>query len=322
MNNIFFRAGLMLCGSFFIGLAAWAQDFPSKPITIVVPFAAGGGGDMITRAVGARLAEQMKQPVLVENRIGAGGTIGMAHVAKSRADGYTLLQAGDHVPLAKALYLNLAFDPMRDLVPVAGVSVGPHVVIAHPGFEANNIKEMLALARSKPGAFSIGTPGVGTAQDLFAAMLKGAAQVDVPTVPYKGGGAMINDVLGGHVKVGVIGLLPAIQHIRAGKLKALAVTSPTRSAQLPKVETVSETIPGLKSVQWIAWMAPAGTPAGVIDRIARETQTALADAKVRELLVGAGIEPFAVGPRELAKFMQEDFDVVDAVVRRAGIKAE
>ena len=246
----------------------------------------------------------------------------MAHVAKSRADGYTLLQAGDHVTLAKALYRNLAFDPMKDLVPVAGVSVGPHVVIAHPGFEANNIKEMLALARAKPGAFSIGTPGVGTAQDLFAAMLKGAAQIDVPTVPYKGGGAMINDVLGGHVKVGVIGLLPAMPHIRAGKLKALAVTSPARSPQLPNVETVSETMPGLQSVQWIAWMAPAGTPADVVDRLARETQTALADAKVRELFTGAGLEPFAVGPRELAKFMQADFDAFDAVVRRTGMKAE
>ena len=321
MNNIF-RAGLMLGASLFIGLAAWAQGFPSKPITIVVPYAAGGGGDMVTRAVGARLAEQMKQSVLVENRVGAGGTIGMAHVAKSRADGYTLLLAGDHVPLAKALYRNLAFDPMKDLVPVAGLSVGPHVVIAHPGFEANNIKEMLALARAKPGAFSIGTAGVGTTQHLFATMLQGAAQVDVPLVPYKGGGAMINDVLGGHVKVGVIGLLPAMPHIRAGKLKALAVTSPVRSAQLPNVETVSETMPGLQSVQWLAWMAPAGTPADVVDRLARETQTALGDAKVRELLAGAGLEPFAMGPRELAKFMQEDFDVVDAVVRRTGMKAE
>ena len=321
MNNIF-RAGLMLGASLFIGLAAWAQGFPSKPITIVVPYAAGGGGDMVTRAVGARLAEQMKQSVLVENRVGAGGTIGMAHVAKSRADGYTLLLAGDHVPLAKALYRNLAFDPMKDLVPVAGLSVGPHVVIAHPGFEANNIKEMLALARAKPGAFSIGTAGVGTTQHLFATMLQAAAQVDVPMVPYKGGGAMINDVLGGHVKVGVIGLLPAMPHIRAGKLKALAVTSPARSAQLPNVETVSETMPGLQSVQWLAWMAPAGTPADVVDRLARETQTALGDAKVRELLAGAGLEPFAMGPRELAKFMQEDFDVVDAVVRRTGMKAE
>ena len=321
MNNIF-RAGLMLAASLFIGPAAWAQGFPSRPITIVVPFAAGGGGDMITRAVGARLAEQMKQPVLVENRVGAGGTIGMAHVAKSRADGYTLLLAGDHVTLAKALYRNLAFDPMKDLVPVAGLSVGPHVVIAHPGFEANNIKEMLALARAKPGAFSIGTAGVGTTQHLFATMLQGAAQVDVPMVPYKGGGAMINDVLGGHVKVGVIGLLPAMPHIRAGKLKALAVTSPARSAQLPNVETVSETMPGLQSVQWLAWMVPAGTPADVVDRLARETQTALGDAKVRELFAGAGLEPFAVGPRELAKFMQEDFDVFDAVVRRTGMKAE
>ncbi len=258
----------------------------------------------------------------VENRTGAGGTIGMAHVAKSRPDGYTLLQGGDHVTLAKALYRNLAFDPMKDLVPVAGVSVGPHVVIAHPDFEAKGLKDLIALARSKPGAFSIGTPGVGTAQDLFAVMLKGAAGIDVPTVPYKGGGAMISDVLGGHVKVGVIGLLPAMPHIRSGKLKALAVTSPTRSPQLPTVEAAAETLPGLKSVQWIAWMAPAGTPADVIDRLARETQTALGDAKVREMLGGAGLEPFVMGPRELARFMQEDFEGFDAVVRRHGIKAE
>jgi tripartite-type tricarboxylate transporter receptor subunit TctC len=316
------RVAAACAASLLLAASAIAQSFPTKPVTIVVPFAAGGGGDMITRAVSARMAEQMKQSFLVENRVGAGGTIGMAHVAKSRADGYTLLQGGDHVTLGKALHRNLGFDPMKDLVPVAGVSVGPHVVIAHPGFEANNLKEMLALAKSKPGSFGIGTPGVGTAQDLFAAMLKSSSGVEVATVPYKGGGAMINDVLGGHVKVGVIGLLPAMQHIRSGRLKALAVTSPTRTAQLPNVESVSETIAGLKSLQWIAWMAPSGTPADVIDRLARETQLAVADPKVRDLLTGAGLEPFMMGQRELVKFMQEDFDTFDTVVRRNGIKAE
>ena len=303
-------------------LPAMAQGYPTQPVRIVVPFAAGGGGDMVTRALASRLSEQMKQSFIVENRTGAGGTIGGEFVARSKPDGHTLLQSGDHVTLAKALYRNLNFDPLKDLVGVAAVSLGPHVLIAHPSLEAGNLQELVALARARPGTLSYGTPGVGTAQDLFGAMLKGALNLDMVSVPYKGGGALTQDLLGGQVRLGVIGLPPVIQHIKAGKLKALAVTSPQRSALLPAVPSVAESHPGLGSVQWIGLAAPAGTPDAVLARLAQETSRALEHPQLRDLFGTLGLEAFNLSGAALARFMQEDFQAFDAVVRKSGLKVD
>ena len=158
-----------------------AQDFPNRPVHVVVPFAAGGGGDIVVRSVTTRLSEQLGQSFIVENKVGAGGNIGAEGVARSKPDGYTLLEGGDHLTLSKALYKNLGYDTFKDLIPVAGLSVGPHVLLAHPSLEANNLAELIALAKAKPGTITIATPGIGTAQDLFAALLKSSAGIDVVT---------------------------------------------------------------------------------------------------------------------------------------------
>ena len=302
--------------------SAHAQDFPTRAVHIVVPFPAGGGGDLVVRAVAVRLSEQMNQSIVVENKVGAGGNIGAELVARSKPDGYLLLEGGDHLTLSKALYKKLNYDTFRDLVPISGLSVGPHVLLAHPSFEANNLAELIAAAKAKPGTIAIATPGIGTAQDLFASLLKSSADVNVLTVPYKGGAALLQDVLGGQVPVGVIGLAPAMTYIKSGKLKALAVTTPKRSAILPSVAAASETVPGLTSVQWIALMAPAGTPEKVVARLAAETKKALEHNQVREFFASSGLETFPLGPAELAKFMQDDFAAFESAVKRTGIKVE
>ena len=308
---------LAMCSS-----VALAQGYPSKPVRIVVPFAAGGGGDMVIRALAARLSDQLKQPFIVENRVGAGGNIGSELVARSAPDGYTLLQGGDALTISKALYANLGYDPLKDLAPVVGISTGAHVLVAHPSFEANNLRELIALAKANPGKISYGTPGVGTGQDLLGAMFRLAAGIDIVAIPYKGGGALILDVLGGHTKVGVIGFPPVIAHLKSGKLKALAVTSAKRSPLLPNVESIAEVVPGLQSVQWIGLNAPAGTPDDVINKLAVETRRALDHPQMRELFASIGLEPFGLGPGELAKFMLDEHQAFAKVIKAAGIKAE
>lgn len=301
---------------------AQAQDFPVKPVQIVVPFPAGGGGDLVIRSLGVRLSQQLNQSIVVENKVGAGGNIGSEIVAHSKADGYTLLEGGDHLTLSKALYKNLNYDTFKDLVPVTGVTIGPHVVLAHPSFEPNNLAELIAVAKTRPGTIAIATPGIGTAQDLFASLLQFAAEIDLLKIPYKGGAALLQDMLGGQVKVGVIGLAPAMAYIKSGKLKALAVTTPKRSTILPSVPAAAETVPGLTSVQWIALMAPAGTPEKIVARLASETKKALENRELRELLVSTGLEPFPLGPEELSKFMREDYATFESAVKKTGIKVE
>lgn len=313
---------LLLTACAAVTLPVEAQDFPNRPVHIVVPFSAGGGGDLVVRSVAVRLSEQMGQSFVVENKVGAGGNIGAEAVARSKPDGYTLLEGGDHLTLSKALYKTLGYDTLKDLVPVAGLSVGPHVLLAHPSFEANNLAELIALAKAKPGSISIATPGIGTAQDLFASLLKSSAGIDVVTVPYKGGAALLQDVLGGQVKVGVIGLAPVMAYLKSGKLKALAVTTPKRSPMLPGVASATETVPGLTSLQWISLMAPAGTPDNVVEKLAAETRKALQSAQVRELFASSGLETFPLSPAELRKFMQEDFAAFESAVRKTGVRVE
>lgn len=313
---------LLLTACAAVTLPVEAQDFPNRPVHIVVPFSAGGGGDLVVRSVAVRLSEQMGQSFVVENKVGAGGNIGAEAVARSKPDGYTLLEGGDHLTLSKALYKTLGYDTLKDLFPVAGLSVGPHVLLAHPSFEANNLAELIALAKAKPGSISIATPGIGTAQDLFASLLKSSAGIDVVTVPYKGGAALLQDVLGGQVKVGVIGLAPVMAYLKSGKLKALAVTTPKRSPMLPGVASATETVPGLTSLQWISLMAPAGTPDNVVEKLAAETRKALQSAQVRELFASSGLETFPLSPAELRKFMQEDFAAFESAVRKTGVRVE
>lgn len=296
-----------------------AQSYPGKPVRIIVPFPAGGGGDFVARALAARLSDQLAQPFIVENRAGAGGNIGSEVAARSAPNGETLLFGSDHLTIGKALYPKLGYDPMNDFVPMVMVSTGPHVLVAHPSFEANNVKELIALAKANPGKINLATPGSGTAQDMFAERFRRATGIDVVAVRYKGGAPELADLLGGQVKLGVIGMPPVIQLIKAGKLKLIAVTSPKRSPLFPSVESVSESFPGLTSIQWFALMAPLGTPADIVGKVVAETRKALEQPQLRELLASSGQVPSGLATDEFAKFMQEDYQMFTKVIKESGI---
>ena len=308
---------------FTLGVASvFPQSYPSKPVRIVVPFPAGGGGDLVTRAVAARLSDQLSQSFIVDNRPGLGGNIGSELVVRSAPNGETFLMGGDHLTIGKALYPKLGYDPLKDLVPMVMFSTGPHVLVAHPSFEANNLKELIALARAKPGMINLGTPGSGTAQDMFGERFKRAAGIDIIAIRYKGGGPALVDLLAGHVKLGIIGMPPVMPLLKAGKLKLIAVTSPQRSPLFPAVESVSETFPGLSSMQWLALMAPVGTPADIVNKVVAETRKALEQPQLKELLASIGLVPSGLETNEFAKFMQEEYQVFAKVVKDYGIKVD
>jgi tripartite-type tricarboxylate transporter receptor subunit TctC len=313
---------LLVGGALLAAGAASAQSWPTKPVRVINPFAAGGGLDIVTRALAIRLGEQLGQQFVVENRTGAGGNIGSEVVARSAPDGYMLLMGSDHLTISKPLYPSLAYDPMRDLQPVSLMNSGPHVMIAHPSFAANNMRELIAMAKKDPGKHHFASAGTGTAQHLAGEMLKRMAGIDLIHIPYKGGAPAIQDLLGGQVLFGVIGMAPIVGHIKAGKLKALAVTSPKRSPVLPDVEAVTETVPGFQSVQWFGVLVPAGTPAPLVERLSGEIRKAIAHPDLAGIFAKIGHEPIGSTSAEFAKFMQEDLERWTKVIRDAGVKVE
>jgi tripartite-type tricarboxylate transporter receptor subunit TctC len=315
-------AALVAAGLLLVPAAASAQAWPAKPVRVVNPFPAGGGLDIVTRALAATLGDQLGQQFVVENRTGAGGNIGSEVVAKSAPDGYTLLMGSDHLTISKPLYPNLSYDPMRDLVPVSLLNMGPHVLVAHPSFEANSVKELIDMAKKAPGKHDFASAGNGTAQHLAGEMLKRMAGIDLVHIPYKGGAPAIQDLMGGQVKLGVIGMPPIVGHIQGGRLKALAVTSPRRSSVLPDVPTVAETVPGFQSVQWFGVLVPAGTPAPIVDRLSAELRKAVGHAQMKAIFAKIGSEVVGSTPGEFAKFMQEDLERWSKVIREAGVKVD
>lgn len=316
------RAALLAAGSLLIAATASAQSWPTKPVRVINPFPAGGGLDIVARSLAAKLGEQTGQQFFVENRTGAGGNIGSEVIAKSAPDGYSVLMGSDHLTISKPLYPTLSYDPMRDLVPVSLLNTGPHVLIAHPSFEASSVKELVEMAKKSPGKYNFASAGTGTAQHLAGEMLKRMGGIDLVHIPYKGGAPAIQDLLGGQVKLGVIGLPPIVGHIKSGKLKALAVTSPQRSSVLPDVPTVAETLPGFQSVQWFGVFVPAGTPEPIVKKLADEVRKAVANPDMKAIFTKIGSEAVGSTPAELAKFMQEDLERWSKVIREAGVKVD
>lgn len=305
-----------------VASGALAQEWPTGTTRIVTPFAAGGAADTVSRALAQRLQEQLKNTVIVENRTGAGGNLGSEAVAKAAPDGTTFLFGSDHLTISKALYPRLTYDTFKDLVPVVLVSTGPHVLLAHPSVPVNNVKELIALAKREPGKHAYASAGTGTAQHLFGEMFKRAAGIDLIHVPYKGGAPAIQDLIGGQVGLGVIGLPPVVSHIAQGRLKALAVTSAARSPLLPEVPSIQEFLPGLSSVQWLGLFAPAGTDPKVIGRLREEVGKALTHPEMKQRLTQIGATAADLGPAEFAKFMQQDYDAWAKVIKESGIKVD
>jgi tripartite-type tricarboxylate transporter receptor subunit TctC len=306
--------------------AAWgpaaAQAWPARPIRLVVTFAAGGGADFAGRTVGARLAEQLGQSVLVDNRAGGGGLIGNDIVAKAPPDGYTLLLgAAGPMVVAPHLYPSVPYDPVKDLVPVAHIASTPFVLTVSPGVAANTLAELIAFAKANPGKLTYGSSGTGGTPHLAGELFTRMAGVNMVHAPYKGLAPAINDLLGGHIQVLFADTGLVLPHIKAGKLKALAVTGTRRTPLLPDLPTVPEAgLPSYSAGSWYGFLAPAGTPADVMNRLNAEVRTALGHPELQKQLGTQGMEPLAMSREQFAALLREDFDKWGKLIREANIK--
>ena len=300
---------------------AVAQPYPSKPIRFIVSFPPGGSADLISRAIAPRMSEKLGQPVVVENRAGAGGMIGVDAVAKSAPDGSTIgLAAAGALTTNIHIYPSMPFHPEKDLAPISMLAMIPFFLVAHPSQPAT-LKEVIAQARS--GNLAYGHGGQGSTMHLAGELLNMMAQIKLQAVPYKGSGPVSADVLGGQVLLGVVDVPSAIANVKAGKLRALAVTSKQRISAAPEVPTFEEAgLRGYEAVGWFGAVAPAGTPKDIINRLNTEIRSALAAPDVKERALTAGAEPHATSPEEFAAYIREETKKWGEVVRAAGIKLQ
>ena len=297
--------------------------FPDRPVTLVVPFAAGGSTDLIARLIAAKMSDGLGQQVVVDNRGGAGGNLGSAQVAKADPDGYTILMGtvATHA-INAALYRSLPYDPVTSFAPISLLVLVPNVLVVNPSLPVANLAELIALLKAKPGAYSYASAGNGTPSHLSAEMLKSMAGVDMVHVPYKGAGPALVDVMGGHVPIFFDNLPPSLEHIRAGRLRGLAVTTATRSSAMPELPTMAETIPGYETYSWNALFAPAGTPADIIARLNREALAALADPVVAAKLAELSTTTVGSTPQELAAHVAAEISKWAPVVKAAGAQID
>jgi tripartite-type tricarboxylate transporter receptor subunit TctC len=303
-------------------LPSHAQDFPSKPIKIVVPYAAGGGADILARLVGQQLSERLKQPVVVENKGGGSNTIGMSSVATSAKDGYTLGLATPVFVMTPSLMKNHPYKPLEDFEPVAMIGFTPLVLVVHPSVPAKSTHEFIALAKSKPGSLNYASLGAATTQGLAGSMFTFMTGVDAVQIPYKGSAPGTTDLLSGNVQFMFNALPSMLQHIQAGKLRALAVTGPKRSPQLPDVPTLKEAVPGYEVVTWYSFVAPAGTPKAVVEKLNREIGAIIESPQIKEKLREQGVEADAMKPDELAALYKSETAKWAKVIKDAKIPAE
>ncbi len=301
---------------------ASAQTFPSRPVKIVVPFAAGGVGDILMRLAGAQLQERLGQPFIVENRPGAGGNLGTETVAKSPGDGYTLLSTGTNNTINASYYDKLNFDFVRDIAPVAGVIRGPLFMVVNASVPAQSVPEFIAYAKANPGKIAMASSGNGTAPHLSGELFKMMAGLDMVHVPYRSEGPAITDLVGGQVQVMFSNPPAAIEHIRAGRLRALAVTSTQPAAALPGVPPLSSFVPGYESSAWLGFGAPRSTPPEIVERLNKEINATLATADMRERITALGSTPFVATPDEMAAFIAATTEKWAKVIAFAGVKAQ
>lgn len=327
------RRQLMLtaaCG--LLGSAAFAQapatsvtgDFPNKPIRMVVTFPPGGSADAVIRMLVPRLNEKLGQPVVVDNRPGAGGNVGLSLVAKTPADGYTLgLGAAGALTANVSLYPQMPFDPVKDFKPVAMVAATPFVIVGHPSIQARTLRELIALAKARPGTLSIGHGGNGTAMHLSAALFAQMADVKLVEVPYRGSGPAALDAIAGQIPLALVDLPASLQQIKAGKLVAFAVTSAQRVPMLPDVPTVAEAgLPGYDSTGWFGVVAPAGTPAPIVTRLNTEINAALGDEQIKASMRNLGAEPAPASSEAFEAYIQSETKKWAKVIQTAHIRLD
>jgi len=302
---------------------AFAQPYPTRPIKIVVPFSPGGAVDGPMRVIAQELFRDIGGQVVIENKPGAGATIGADFVAKSPPDGYTLLLASQTIAISATLYPKLPFDPIADFVPITLIGREPGVVVVNPALPVTTLQELVAYAKERPGDLDYASSGNGSGQHLFAALLASMTGIKLNHVPYRGSAQATADLLGGQVMMSIPGTAGMVGHIKTGKLRALAVTGATRSPQLPDVPTAMEAgVPGYEAYVWMGLLAPKGTPAAIVDRIRREVIAALAVPQVKNTLAAAGIEIVGSTPAEFGMFFGEEKERWAKVVRETGAKVD
>ena len=300
--------------------AAFAQGYPNKPVRIIVPFPAGGTTDIVTRIVAQKMTDAWGQAVIVENRTGAGGNIGGEAAARSTPDGYTLfMTSGSIVTANQYIYKKMPFDPAKDLVPITNVASGPQVIVVNSDFSAKTLKQFIDTACAQPGVLNYGHAGIGSQTHLAAENFLFTADLNITSVPYKGEGPAMNDLIGKQLSMVTANIAAAIGFINQGKLRALAVTGTKRSPQLPDVPTVAETLPGFENTGWFGLMAPAGTPKEIVDKIYRDTAKILDTAELRARFYALGMVPVGNTPAEFAEAIREESARWASVVRERKI---
>jgi len=303
---------------------ALAETWPTRPIRFIVPFAPGGGGDVVGRIIGQRMSDQLGKPLVIDNRAGGGGTLGCELAAKAAPDGYTLL-LGNVGPIAvgPALYPKLAYDPVRDFAPVTMIASFPNLLVANPGLPFKTVPELVAYAKSRPGQLNFASAGAGTSTHLAGELFKSVAGIDVVHVPYKGGAAAMTDIIAGQVAY-YFGTMPSSMPLaKAGKLRALAVTSLTRSPAAPEVPTIAESgYPKFETAAWYGLMFPTGTPREIVARTNAATMVVLALPDIRERLVHEGSEPLGSTPAQFGAYIKAEIAKWSGVVKAAHLKAD
>ena len=300
-----------------------AQDYPSRPIHVIVPFSPGGAVDGPMRLIAQELGQQLGQSVIVENRPGAGATIGSDAVAKAPPDGYTLLLASQTNAISATLYPQLPFDPLEDFAPITLIGREPGVVVVNPALPVSTLRDLITYVKAHPGQVNYASSGNGSGQHLFAALLCSITGMKMNHVPYRGSGQATTDLLGGQVQVAIPGMAGMLGHIKSGRLRALAVTGATRAPQLPDVPTMSEAgVPGYEAYVWMGLLAPRGTPPAVIDRLQRGVVAALARADVRNYMMNASIEVVGSTPAEFGRFFRSEKNLWAKIVVETGAKVD
>jgi tripartite-type tricarboxylate transporter receptor subunit TctC len=301
---------------------AWAQEYPTKPVRIIVGFAPGGGADIAARLIGQWLSERLGQSFVIENRPGAGSNIATEAVVRAPSDGYTLLLVSAPAAINATLYEKLSFNFIRDIAPVASISHVPHVMVVHPSFPAKTVPEFIAYAKANAGKINMASAGNGSTPHVAGELFKMMAGVNLIHVPYRSAGPALTDLLGGQVQVMFDNMASSIEHIRAGKLRPLAVTTTMRSETLPDVPTVSEFVPGYEVSNWFGVGAPKATPAEILDRLNKEINASLADPKLRARLADLGGTPLVGSPADFGKLIAAETEKWAKVIRAANIKPD
>jgi tripartite-type tricarboxylate transporter receptor subunit TctC len=301
---------------------AFAQSYPSHPIKVIVPWPPGQATDIAARMVAERLVPVLGQPVVPDNRPGAGGVVGSEAAAKSPADGYTLL-AGSSGPISISPNVQkVAYEPLKDFVPISLLAVNPFMLVVNPSIPAKNVKELIALLKANPGKYSFASSGSGATSHLMSVLFNSMASVNVVHVPYKGSSQSITDVVNGQIAY-TIETVPAVAGlVKAGKLRALGATSATRAAAMPEVPTIAETLPGYEMFGWIGLMAPAGTPSAITERVSAETRKIMQDPEIRKRFLAAGMEPAGNTPAQFHDFLVKQNERYGSIVKQAHVKLD